>query len=293
MSGVRTSESLLARHLRILDAFEVGAAFLSLSQIAERSGLPVSTTHRLLRELEAERLVERLPDRTYQLGLRLWELAARTPGALGLREIAFPLMQSVQNSIHQHTQLGVRDGADVVYIERLSSHTAVINATVIGGRINLAASAIGHVLLAGMPDEAIRSVVDLGIPRYTDRTPQRVSAIEHIVDETRRHRFSSGDGLLHPDARGIAVSVFGPDGETVAGLGVVVPNDEQPVGPIVEVLRRASAGIEKSLRGAYVAPGHPHALPGARYRPLINSSTSSMQYFDGHGSGYRNSDWRG
>lgn len=293
MSGVRTNESLLSRHLRILDAFEVGTPFLKLSQISELSDLPVSTTHRLLQELEGERLVERLPDRTYQLGLRLWELAARTPGALGLREIAFPLMQSVQNSVRQHTQLGVRDGADVVYLERLSSHSAVINATVIGGRINLAASAIGHVLLTGMPIEAVRGLVGLGIPAYTDRTPRTVAEVGAVVDAAREHKYSVGHGLVHRDARGIAVPVFGPDGETVAGLGVVVPNDEQSITPIVEVLRRAAAGIEKSLRGAYVAPGHPHALPGARYRPLINSSSSSMRYFDESGSGYRNSDWRG
>ncbi|MGO1312818.1 MAG: hypothetical protein ACTMKW_09745, partial [Brevibacterium aurantiacum] len=92
---------------------------------------------------------------------------------------------------------------------------------------------------------------------------------------------------------GIAVPVRGPDGDMVAGLGVVVPNDRQPVAPTVEVLHRAAAGVEKSLRRAYVAPGHPHALPGARYRPLINSSSLSMKYFDETGSGYTNSDWRG
>lgn len=293
MSGVRTNESLLSRHLRILDAFEVGSAFLSLSDIAERCDLPVSTTHRLLAELERERLVERLPDRTYQLGLRLWELAARTPGALGLREIAFPLMQAVQNSVRQHTQLGVRDGVDVVYLERLSSHDAVINATVIGGRINLAASAIGHVLLAGMPDEAIHSLVDLGVPRYTSLTPQSISTVEDVVQAARQQQYSVGIGLVHPDANGIAVPIHGPDGDVIAGLGVVVPNADHSVRPIVDVLRRSAAGIEKSLRGAYVAPSHPNALPGARYRPLINSSSSSMQYFAERGTGYRNSDWRG
>lgn len=293
MSGIRTNESLLSRHLRILDVFEVGSAFLSLSQIAKRCGLPVSTTHRLLGELERERLVERLPDRTYQLGLRLWELAARTPGALGLREIAFPLMQAVQAAVRQHTQLGVRDGADVVYLERLSSHDAVINATVIGGRINLAASAIGHVLLSGMPDEAVRGLVDLGIPQYTDRTPRTVAEVEDVIARARAQQYSVGDGLVHADARGIAVPVHGPDGDVVAGLGVVVPNDDKPTEPIVEVLHRSAVGIETSLRGAYVSPGHPHALPGARYRPLINSSSLSMQYFDERGSGYRNSDWQG
>lgn len=280
MSGHRTEESLLSRHLRILDVFEVGSAFLTLSEISERSGLPVSTTHRLLAELERERLVERLPDRSYRLGLRLWEFAARTPGALGLREIAFPMLQAVQTAVRQHTQLGVADGADVVYLERLSNRDAVISATVIGGRISLAASAIGHVLLAGMPETAITDLVSRGIPRHTDRTPQTVGEVAGIVARVRRDGYAVGDGLVHPAARGIAVPVHGPDGDVVAGLGVVVPNDASPVDPVLEVLRRAVAGIDDAVRRSYVPPGHPNALPGARYRPLINSSSSSMRYFD-------------
>lgn len=283
MSGTRTGESMLSRHLRILDVFGVDSAFLTLSQISRRSGLPVSTTHRLLDELERERLVERLPDRSYRLGLRLWELAARTPGALGLREIALPMMQGVQGAIRQHTQLGVRDGRDVVYLERLSHRDAVVSATVVGGRISLAASAIGHVLLSALPEEALADLFASGIPRYTKRTPQTLAEVVAAVTEVRARGHAIADGLVHPDARGIAVPVRGPEGEIVAGLGVVVPNDGRDPRPVVAVLRRAAVGIEESLRRAYVAPGHPHALAGARYRPLINSSTSSMEYFDERG----------
>lgn len=105
-----TPVSMLARQLKILDAFDAGTAFLTLSEIAERSGLPMTTTHRLVGELVEQRMLERLPDRSYQLGLRLWELAARTPRAMGLREIAAPMVQLVQGQVRQHTQLGVEGG---------------------------------------------------------------------------------------------------------------------------------------------------------------------------------------
>src|SRR5699024_506663 len=133
---------VLVRHLLVLDAFEAGRAFLSLSEIAHRSGVPMTTVHRLLGGLERERLLEGLPDRSYQLGLRLWELAARTPRAMGLREIATPMVQLVQSQVRQHTQLGVDGGNDVVYLDRLSQANAVVNATIVGGRISLGASAI-------------------------------------------------------------------------------------------------------------------------------------------------------
>lgn len=272
--------SALGRHLRILDAFEVGTAFLSLSEIARRAELPVSTVHRLITELESEGLLERLPDRSYQLGLRLWELASRTPRALGLREIAAPMMRLVQDRIQQHTQLGVEGGFDVVYLDRLSRHDAVVNATVVGGRISLGASAIGHVLLLNKSTDFLQALVDDGIHRYTDRTPRTLPELQRVLEDVRHRGVAIADGFVHPLARGMAAPVFGPDGAAVAGLGVVVPSTE-PVQPRdVELLKKAAAAITKQLRRAYVDPGHPHALPGARFRVLLNSSASSMQYFD-------------
>ncbi|MGO2172319.1 MAG: IclR family transcriptional regulator [Micrococcaceae bacterium] len=272
--------SALGRHLRILDAFEVGTAFLSLSEIAQRAELPVSTVHRLVAELEGEGLLERLPDRSYQLGLRLWELASRTPRALGLREIAAPMMRLVQDQVRQHTQLGGEGGFDVVYLDRLSRHDAVVNATVVGGRISLGASAIGHVLLLNKSTDFLQALVDDGIHRYTELTPRTLAELQRVLEDVRRRGVAIADGFVHPLARGMAAPIFGPDGAVVAGLGVVVPSTE-PVQPRdVELLKTAAAAITKQLRRAYVDPGHPHALPGAKFRVLLNSSASSMQYFD-------------
>ena len=79
---------------------------MTLSEISDRAGLAPSTAHRIVGELEREGLLERLPDRTYRLGVRLWELACRTPGALGLRELARPYLQAVHARVRQHAQLG-------------------------------------------------------------------------------------------------------------------------------------------------------------------------------------------
>ena len=148
MARGSAGESVLHKHLRVLDAFDARHPFCSLSEIADAAGLARSTAHRLVAELESEGLLERLPDRTYRLGVRLWEYAARTPGALGLRELARPWLGAVHARIRQHTQLGVLAGRDVLFIERLSTRDAVVNATLIGGRIPLPVSSSGLVLLA-------------------------------------------------------------------------------------------------------------------------------------------------
>lgn len=272
--------SVLSRHLKILAAFDMDSAHLSLSQIARRTEMPVSTVHRMLGALEDEGLVERSGTHTFRLGIRLWELACRTPGALGLREIARPFMQGVQNVVRQHTQLGVMSEYDVIFIERLSAREAVVNATLIGGRIPLPASSSGHVLLAEMDEEFVGRLVEAGSPAFTSRTPTTSEEILPILDEVRRRGYAVGSGLVHSDARGIAVPIRDQDGRTAAALGVVVANDDKPVEPAVEVLQHAASGISRTLRASSLPPGHPHALPGAKYRALVNSSVRSMEYLD-------------
>lgn len=274
-----TPVSVLARQLRILDAFDVSTAFLSLSEIAQRSGLPMTTTHRLVAELVEERMLERLPDRSYQLGLRLWELAARTPRAMGLREIAAPMVQLVQNQVRQHTQLGVEGGYDVVYLDRLSRPDAVVNATIVGGRISLGASAIGHVLLSDKSAAFLAELVAAGIPEYTATTPQTVEELLDITARVRHDGYAVAEGFVHPAARGMAAPIYGANGQVLAGLGVVVPSGTRVDMQTVELLRNAARGVSQQMRAAYIDPNHPHALPGAKFRILINSSRSSMEYF--------------
>ena len=108
MARGSAGESVLHKHLRVLEAFDALRPFLTLTQIADAAGMPLSTAHRLAAELEHEGLLERMPDRTYRLGVRLWEFASRTPGALGLRELARPWLEAVHARVRQHAQVLVQ-----------------------------------------------------------------------------------------------------------------------------------------------------------------------------------------
>jgi len=248
MARASAGESALHRHLRVLGAFETRHPFLTLREVAGRAGLPPSTAHRLLAELEREGLVERWPeDRTYRLGVRLYELASRTPGALGLRETARPFLAQVHAVVRQHAQLGVLAGTDVLYIERFSARDSAINHTVVGGRIPLHASSIGLAMLAHAGAETVEAVVAAGMRAFTDRTITDAAALRLELRRVRADGFSVTDGHIHPDSRGIAVPVLGPQGRVFGGIGVVVPNDGAPPFPHIEVLREAAAGISRAL----------------------------------------------
>ena len=190
------------------------------------------------------------------------------------------MVQLVQNQVRHHTQLGVDGGHDVVYLDRASRADAVVNATIVGGRISLGASAIGHVLLSGKYARIYRGFGGCGHPVVYISDAQTVDHLLELVEKVRANGYAVADGFVHLDARGMAAPIYGPQGEVLAGLGVVVPVDEPVDTRIVELLRHAAHGVSQQLRAAYIDPDHPHALPGARFRMLINSSRSSMEYFD-------------
>lgn len=277
MARGSAGETVLHKHLRVLDAFDTWHPFLTLSEIAQASRLAPSTAHRLVAELEEEGLLERLPDRSYRLGVRLWEFASRTPGAVGLREIARPWMSAVHQRVKQHVQLGVRSGHDVLFIERMSMPDATLNATVIGGRTPLHASSSGLVLLAHADAAFVASAVRDPLPVYTEHSLRTAAEVRGELRRVRAEGFAVADRFIHLESRGIAVPITGPDGTIYAAMGVVVPSDGSSPLPFVELLKRASAGIAGDLAVAYRADdsGRAHGI-----RSLVTSSRRSLEYLE-------------
>ena len=93
MANSPTGDSVIGRVVRLLNAFDRQQPSMTLSGLAHRASLPLTTAHRLVEELVKYGLIERDPDGQLRVGLRLWELAARGSRALTLREIALPFIK--------------------------------------------------------------------------------------------------------------------------------------------------------------------------------------------------------
>jgi len=286
--------SAISRVVLVLDTFSFEAPFLSLSEISERAGIPMSSAHRIVSELVEHGLLERMPDRSYRVGNRLWEMGSRTPGALGLREIALPFLHAIQSRVRQHTQLLVRSGLDVLVIERLSARDAVVNASIVGGRIPIQHSSSGIVLLAAdheradheraenesTDDDLVSRVVERGMSPITDTSLRSEAQLRDAVDRARRDGYAVSAGWIFEESRGIAVPIRGSQGVVVGTVSVVIPNDDSPVDDLVRLLRLAAEGISDALLRSYLPAGHPQARPGGIYRQLVGSSERSMAYFE-------------
>src|ERR1700749_1225296 len=202
MARSATGESVLSRAVRIFEAFTPDGRVRSVSQIARRAGLHRATASRLIAELESHGLLDREPDRRVRVGVRMWELALRASPTLGLRNASMPFMEDAHAVLGHHVQLGVLDGADVLFVERLSAPGAVINLTRIAGRLPLHVSSSGLVLLAFGGRELQEQVLAGPLARYTVHTLTSPAALRGALAEVRRQEFACLPGHVHEDALG-------------------------------------------------------------------------------------------
>ncbi len=270
--------SALSRAIMILETFTFEAPFLSLTSIANRSGIPLSSTQRIVTELVSHDLLERMPDRSYRVGNRLWEMGTRAPGALGLREIALPYLHVIQSRVRQHTQLVVRADLDVLVIERLSARHAIVNASIIGGRIPLQYSCGGIVLLAAAEDGVLERVIGRGLQPITPESLQTEAELRAAVEFARREGYAVADGRIFPGSRGIGVPIRGYQGATIGAICIVVPNDGSSPMAHVGLLRRAAEAVSQAIVRSYLPEENPDASPGGSYRSLVSSSELSMEF---------------
>jgi DNA-binding IclR family transcriptional regulator len=247
---------VLTRAVRILDAFGPDETCLTVSEIAARADLHLATASRLIAELVEHGLLSRDADRRVRVGIRLWELALRASPALSLREAAMPFLEDLHAVVGHHVQLGVLDGDEVLFIERLTAPGAVINYTRIAGRLPLHASSSGQVLLAHAPRDLQERMLAGPLTRLTRNTITAPADLRAALARVRREGYAYLPGHIHPEALGVAVPVFDRHRRVVAALSAIVPNDDSGRA-VIPVLMTAARGVARALAGP---PG-----PGAKF----------------------------
>jgi DNA-binding IclR family transcriptional regulator len=251
-------ESVLSRTARILAAFSQGEPALTVSDLARRTGLHVATASRFVAELEAHGFLSRDGDRRVRIGVRLWELVTRASPTLSLRDAAMPFMEGVHDVVGHHVQLGVLDGDDVLFLERLSAPNAVVNYTRVAGRLPLPASSSGLVLLAHATTDLQERVLTGRLTAYTRATPATPARLRTVLAGIRQRGYAYCPGYVHDEAVGVAAPVRGADGSVLAALSVIVP-DEPGANAVVPVVRTAARGVSRAMgarTARAISPSH-------------------------------------
>jgi DNA-binding IclR family transcriptional regulator len=237
---------VIARVLRILDAFTPAHPQLTLSQLSRRASLPLSTTHRMVDELTRWRALERDEHGRYRIGLRLWEVGALAPRGLGLREAAMPFLEDLYEVTHENVQLAVLDGTEALYVERISGRSAVSVVSRVGWRMPLHATGVGLVLLAHADPRLQERVLAEPLHRLTEKTITSPRLLRQVLAEVRRTQIAISEGQVELAALSVAAPVYGVAGEVVAALSIVVPAD-RPSAAFIPAVRAAARGVSRAL----------------------------------------------
>lgn len=247
MANSLSGDSVVDRVVRVISAFPEGVSSLQLSELADRAGLPLTTAHRLVRQLAAHGLLETVDGGAVRPGLRLWELVNRNSPTLALRQAAMPFMEDIQQVLNQNVNLAVLDGWEALFVERLSRRGSVANRARVAGRMPVHVSSAGLALMAHQ-DKSVQSAY---LDQFSDPGGSvTADAVRALLSEAAHQGFAQLAGVVDPDTWGIAVPVLNGRQRAVAALGVVVPLREMRLQALVPALQTAARGIARRLGDA-------------------------------------------
>lgn len=243
-------DTVLDRVLRMLSAFDARRRRLPVAELSHLANIPLATTYRLIGQLTKEDILTRYSDGTVGLGMRLWELAARSSPALSLRTAAMPFLDDVQAIFRQHTQLSVLDDHEVLIVERLSSRNSVVNQATVATRMPIHTVSMGLVQLAFQPSHIVDEYFALYPEAYQMIYPG-TGEIINTLSNIRREGYAMLDGMLDDGTTGAAVPVFdkptGRNRVAIAAISVVIPDDFEQRSAVIPVLMAASRGLTRAL----------------------------------------------
>jgi DNA-binding IclR family transcriptional regulator len=216
---------VIERMFRLIDILASREEAMSLKEISEKAGLHASTTHRILNDLATGQFVDRPQTGNYRLGMRLLELGNLVKNRLNVRDAAMIPMHDLHRITQQPVNLSVRQGDEIVYVERAYSERSgmqVIRA--IGGRAPLHLTSVGKLFLASDDLQKIRSYASrTGLSGHTKNSLTELGTLERELTKVRRDAYANDNEELELGVRCMAAGIYDDQGKLVAGLSISAP----------------------------------------------------------------------
>ncbi len=237
------------RAFLILGAFTRDEYKLSLSEIAEKISLPVTTTLRLANTLERLNILNRLEDRTYTLGNKVYLLGSIAKANFRPQQLIYPFMKSIRDKTKEAVSLyGVEREERVCYehVESLLTMRCVMR---VGDRAPLWAGAGGKALLAFLGEEAIQREIKKAHP-ITATTIFTAEALRKDLEEIRVHGYSLSWGEREEGILSIAVPIFNRRGDILFSFSLAGPATrftEEAAMELIPEIQDICRGIARQL----------------------------------------------
>jgi IclR family acetate operon transcriptional repressor len=209
----------IARVFSVLEAMADAGGVASVSSLAEISGLPLPTIHRLLRTLVSLGYARQEPSRVYALGPRLVRLGDAAERLL--EAWATPPLRRLAATVGETASFAILDGKSVVYGAQASGRQSMHVVTEVGQRAGIHCTAVGKAILASFdPNRAEKIVADIDFRAYTDRTITSADTLLREVAGVRERGYATEIGEQEIGVTAVAVALPGLPGRgavSVAG----------------------------------------------------------------------------
>jgi DNA-binding IclR family transcriptional regulator len=244
----RLAIQVIERMMTLLDALAKKSEPVSLKELSQSSGLHPSTAHRILNDLVLARMVDRTEPGSYQLGMRLLELGNLVKARLNVRDAAAGPMRELHRLTGETVNLSVRQGDEIVYVERtVSERSGMQVVRAIGGRAPLHLTSTGKLFLANDDTRAVRSyAMRTGLAGHTPNSITALNQLEQELDEVRRLGYARDNEELELGVRCIAAGIRDDSQSLVAGLSISAPADRANDGWL-QALADTARAISSSL----------------------------------------------
>ncbi|WP_338844481.1 IclR family transcriptional regulator [Massilia sp. W12] len=223
----KTSIQVIERMNLLLDALAKYPDPVSLKELSQVSGLHPSTAHRILNDLVTTRFVDRVEPGAYRLGMRLLELGNIVKSRLSVREAALDFMRGLHRRTQQTINLSVRQGDEIVYIDRAFSERSGMQVVrAIGGRAPLHLTSTGKLFLSVDEPKAVRAYATrTGLAGHTRNSITELARLERELALVRTRGYARDNEELELGVRCMAAGIRDDSGKLVAGLSISAPAD--------------------------------------------------------------------
>lgn len=244
----KTAIQVIERLVSLLDALAEHPDAVSLKELSARTGLHPSTSHRILNDLVTARLVDRPEPGSYQLGMRLLELGNLVKARLNVRDAAMGPMRELHRATAQPVNLSIRQGDEIVYVERaVSERSGMQVVRAVGGRAPLHLTSVGKLFLAEDDVKTARAYATrTGLAGNTRNSITDPARLERELALVRARGYARDNEELEPGVRCIAAGIRDDSGRLVAGLSISAPSDFVQ-DDWIDLLCRTAAQISSAL----------------------------------------------
>jgi DNA-binding IclR family transcriptional regulator len=234
------------RAVQILSAFD-GEHEQGVSEIAQTTGLPKATAHRIIMTLFNTGFLERIPDgEKFRLGLPLVGLGLGALRRLDVRPAAQPYMQRLVDGFQEICTLGVFDRGRVLYVEVAHGPHSLTIAARVGRHLPAHCTASGKVLLAFLPPEVVEPVLSAPLEIYTEKTITSPDRLREELKAVQQHGYAIADEEFEVGIWAISAPIRDIDGNVIAAMSIPFPTnrlDPERIPEIAQALLEAANAV--------------------------------------------------